>query len=338
MRRKTAFNRIFSVVIIIGFLFLAFTVIDNAHLLEDPGTLEKNLTVPAPEGYERVEEKSSEDQLCLARETGDTSETLEVEYYGFEDYSSSGGEEFEIDGDTTAYLHVFDWDHSVDNSLNCYVMRDGMCYEVSYRCRDKTKSRSGEAYYSSCSPGQQKELMAFIRSFEFHDPAPLEGNVFVRLFRSLGVGGCVVFGAAILIFVGMPVAMGLGGLSGGRKAGAAGDAEGAGTAGEGTGGDTGSGTAGAAGAAGDPGEDRPIRSSDLHAEMNRERERRGEESLPSINTVQGTSTNTLARRDHSWSSVPDFFVKLARSEGKTADGGKPKDEPEPPRPEQEDDR
>ena len=46
--------------------------------------------------------------------------------------------------------------------------------------------------------------------------------------------------------------------------------------------------------------------------MNRERKARGETSIPSINNVQGASSSNLARRDHSWSSVPDFFIKLFR--------------------------
>ena len=46
--------------------------------------------------------------------------------------------------------------------------------------------------------------------------------------------------------------------------------------------------------------------------MNRERKAKGETSLPAINNVQGASSNNLARRDHSWNSVPDFFIKLFR--------------------------
>jgi hypothetical protein len=55
-----------------------------------------------------------------------------------------------------------------------------------------------------------------------------------------------------------------------------------------------------------------ISSKDLHDSMNRERAAKGESSMPSINTVQGISSNNLARRDHSWSSVPDFFIKMFR--------------------------
>ena len=58
--------------------------------------------------------------------------------------------------------------------------------------------------------------------------------------------------------------------------------------------------------------DAVISSKDLHESMNRERKARGETSIPSINNVQGASSSNLARRDHTWSSVPDFFIKLFR--------------------------
>ena len=46
----------------------------------------------------------------------------------------------------------------------------------------------------------------------------------------------------------------------------------------------------------------------LSEKMNKERARRGEGEMPAINPCKG-STNTLARKDKSWSSVLDFFVK-----------------------------
>ena len=51
-------------------------------------------------------------------------------------------------------------------------------------------------------------------------------------------------------------------------------------------------------------------SRDLHEQMNRENEREGKTAIPAINATMGTSSNNLARRDHSWTSVPDFFIKL----------------------------
>ena len=58
-----------------------------------------------------------------------------------------------------------------------------------------------------------------------------------------------------------------------------------------------------------------ITSSSLHKEVNEERKREGKESIPAINNFGGTSTNNLARKDKSWSSVPDFFAKLAKGKG-----------------------
>ena len=275
-KRKTAVNRLMSVVILIGFLFLAYTVVDRAHLFEDPGTLEENATITPPEGYTVDEDRSGLNGLYLVRETDSARETLQVEFAGFEDYSDTGGEVTEIDEDTTANLHAYDWDHSRDNSMTCYVMHDEKCYEVGYQCQDTTR----KSYYSSCSAKQKEDMIAFVRTFQYHEPK-VSGNVFLRMFRSLGVAGCIFFAAAVVVFVGMPVAMALGGM------GRSGEEE-------------------------EPGKGNPVRSSDLHEEMNREREQQGESSLPPINTVHGVSTNNLARRDHTWSSVPDFFVKLFR--------------------------
>ncbi len=54
--------------------------------------------------------------------------------------------------------------------------------------------------------------------------------------------------------------------------------------------------------------DKIYTSKSLSEEMNKERARRGEGEIPEINPCKG-STNTLARKDKSWSSVLDFFVK-----------------------------
>ncbi len=69
----------------------------------------------------------------------------------------------------------------------------------------------------------------------------------------------------------------------------------------------------------DPKNDEIITSHSLHEKVNAERKRDGKESIPEINAFGGTSTNNLARRDKSWSSVPDFFVKLAKGAGKKKD-------------------
>ncbi len=57
--------------------------------------------------------------------------------------------------------------------------------------------------------------------------------------------------------------------------------------------------------------DRIITSKDLHKELNEERKKKGLNSMPAINP-RGGGTGTIARRDKSWSSVPDFFAKLMK--------------------------
>ena len=53
-----------------------------------------------------------------------------------------------------------------------------------------------------------------------------------------------------------------------------------------------------------------VNSSKLHEEVNRELKEKGKSSIEAINTIGGVSTNNLARKDKSWSSVPDFFYKM----------------------------
>ncbi|MDO4869653.1 MAG: hypothetical protein Q4A65_05135 [Bacillota bacterium] len=73
----------------------------------------------------------------------------------------------------------------------------------------------------------------------------------------------------------------------------------------------------------DKGSDEIITSQSLHEQVNQERMRDGKESIPAINNIGGTSTNNLARRDKSWNSVPDFFIKMAKNNSKE---GAPHDE------------
>ena len=63
-------------------------------------------------------------------------------------------------------------------------------------------------------------------------------------------------------------------------------------------------------------EDDVVSSKMLHKEMNDDRRREGKTSLPAINNLGGASTNNLARKDKSWSSVPDFFVKMSKKKDK----------------------
>ena len=55
-------------------------------------------------------------------------------------------------------------------------------------------------------------------------------------------------------------------------------------------------------------QDKIYTSKSLQEEMNRERVRQGKEEVQAINPLRG-GTGTLARKDRSWKSVPDFFVK-----------------------------
>jgi len=54
--------------------------------------------------------------------------------------------------------------------------------------------------------------------------------------------------------------------------------------------------------------DKIYTSKSLQEEMNAERMLEGKEPLPAINPLRG-GTGTLARKDRSWKSVPDFFLK-----------------------------
>ena len=61
--------------------------------------------------------------------------------------------------------------------------------------------------------------------------------------------------------------------------------------------------------------DEIITSHSLHDELNDERRREGKSDLPEINACSASSGN-LARKDTSWNSVPGFFAKLVKGEGK----------------------
>ena len=58
-------------------------------------------------------------------------------------------------------------------------------------------------------------------------------------------------------------------------------------------------------------QDKIYTSKSLQEEMNEERVLEGKEPLPAINPMRG-GTGTLARKDRSWKSVPDFVVKAFR--------------------------
>ena len=58
-------------------------------------------------------------------------------------------------------------------------------------------------------------------------------------------------------------------------------------------------------------DDKIYTSKSLTEEMNEERIRQGKAELPKINPIRG-GTSTLARKDKSWSSVPEFFAKVLK--------------------------
>lgn len=56
-------------------------------------------------------------------------------------------------------------------------------------------------------------------------------------------------------------------------------------------------------------EDKIYTSAELSKELNEERRKQGLSEMPAINSFKG-GTSTIARKDKSWGSVPDFFVKM----------------------------
>ncbi|MGX8774045.1 MAG: zf-HC2 domain-containing protein [Bacillota bacterium] len=282
IKRRITRNQLLSTIIIATFIIIVLAVINSFNLAEYQGSLEENLSFELPAGYELSEspEYTNGDGTNYIRDSEKTTEILNVNYYG-----TVGSHDFtwwedpvQLDEDTQYYLMPVDWDHYgyYNNYLECEVLHGVEAYVVTYQCREKGKND----YYSSCSEQQQKQIIEFVKSFEYHRPSNEDvGNVFKRLYLNLGVAGFALLGFTLLIFVGLPIGMAVGAFSG-------------------------------------SGEEKPsvpaVSSKDMHESMNRDREARGEPKLPPINNVGSVSTNTLARRDHSWSSVPDFFIKLFR--------------------------
>ena len=58
-------------------------------------------------------------------------------------------------------------------------------------------------------------------------------------------------------------------------------------------------------------DDKIICSADLHRQFNEERKRQGLEEIPSgLTSCSCGSSGNLARKDKSWTSIPDFFKKM----------------------------
>lgn len=55
-----------------------------------------------------------------------------------------------------------------------------------------------------------------------------------------------------------------------------------------------------------------LSSSNLHAEWNAERAKKGLKEMPAINPKGAGSTNTYCQADKSWKSAPDFFKQMIK--------------------------
>ena len=280
IKRRIRRNRVLVVLVTMVFAVFAGIIIHSQHLTEYIGSLDENLSYELPAGYEFVEPQtdSNVDRVSYVRKTDKTMETITIYYDGLYEPEANYvlEETFSIDEDTTGGITRYDWDHGYDNSMDFTVFHGDETYTVQYQCQETDKNN----YYDSCSKKQEEEIMAFVETFDYHRPDGMDLNVFQRLYRNLGVGGLIVLALALLFFVGVPIVLAISGVT--MHDSNKDDA------------------------------DRVISSKDLHASMNREREASGDASLPSINTVAGVSTNSMARKDKSWSSVPDFFIKMIR--------------------------
>ena len=279
IKSKMLRNRILIVLVTLAFAVIVGAVLHSQHLTEYSGSLDENLSFELPEGYELAESSDNPtfDSKTYVRETSETRETITLYYEGMytsEESYFSEEEIIPIDKSTEVRINRYDWDNSYDNSMNFLILHDNEAYTIEYQCAETNKSH----YYDSCSKEQEDEIVAFIKTFEFHRPDGSDKNVLQRLYHNYGTSGMVVLILSVLFFVGVPIAIAVSGFSGFNS----------------------------------KDDETVITSRDLHDSMNRERKAKGETTLPSVNNVQGLSSNNLARRDHSWSSVPDFFIKLFR--------------------------
>ncbi len=277
IKRKIAINRILIVMVTLGFAIAAIAFMSALKLTDYEGTLGENVSYELPDGYEEIAVSAADPQncKCYVRDTADKKETIMIYYNGLlqEDFISEK-DIMHIDSDTDAEINTYDWDHKSSNMLNCMIQHGDEAYDIEYQCKLKDKDN----YYDSCSKAQQDDMLKFIRTFDYHRPDGSDLSTMQKLHHNFGTGGLIVLILTILVFIGVPIAVGIANLAGSS----------------------------------DAYDDTVISSRDLHASMNREREAKGESSIPSINNVQGASSNSLARRDHSWNSVPDFFIKLFR--------------------------
>lgn len=285
IKRKALVNRIALLIFALLIAAAGIGVITYIIGPTESTKLEDNVSYTVPDGYELEGYYYDDEEAVYKREKDGNVETLKIDFM-YPGETTVDGEKVELGKGWDATVYLYDWDNTSTNSIVGTLRYDDDIFQVEYVCQVKDKGY----FYDSCSPEQKEEVLKFMSTFEHKDAPMVEGNVFQRTFKRLGPGGIIVGIVFMLIFIGVPLGASIGGLMGGgkddfkyeRK-----DKE--------TKTDNG-----------------PVSSSDLHNEMNIERENRGEGSLPPINTVAGVSTNNLARKDKSWSSVPDFFIKLIR--------------------------
>ena len=275
IKRKAMLNRIALVVVALALVaFGAFIIKHETEPCSDDLGAHASWTVP--KGYELVDGEEGDDYRTYVRDTDGKRERLDINYDSARTLVSSSNEEISVGNGWQGQMHLADWDHSSSNGIEGVLTRDGNGIRVSYSCRIIGEDN----YYDSCSNEQKEEFVEFLRTFEYKELPKAEGNIFERFWKEWGVLGLFTFLPALLIIIGMPLAAVIGSLMGrdekiDKKR-------------------------------------ESVNSMELHAEMNEERKRQGDPSLPAINTVGGVSTNNLARKDKSWSSVPDFFLKLIR--------------------------
>lgn len=282
IKRRISFNRILIVLITLGFAIAAGAVFFNLGLAEYEGSLEENLSYKTPTGYEEIESKTDtgnipeENYKLFVRKMEDKNEYIKLFYNGLDDNEWIDEDKvIQLNDSTKVIISCCNFDNSRNNTLSCKIQHGDETYHLEYSCHETNR----ENYYSSCSETQEQEIVGFIKTFDFHRPSNSEGgSIIERLHHNLGTGGVIVLILTMLIFVGIPIMIAVLGIPARSES--------------------------------NKNIEPPVTSKDLHEAMNRERKSKGETNLPSINTVQGVSSNTLARRDHSWNSVPDFFIKM----------------------------
>ena len=81
-RHKLSFNKIMTLMIVIGFAIAAVAFISSMRLTENMGSLEENVSYELPAGYELADDpQNGPDDKYYVRETDEALETINVSYY-----------------------------------------------------------------------------------------------------------------------------------------------------------------------------------------------------------------------------------------------------------------